>query len=159
MSRVLDVAKNHVSKAMDKACKHYGKQFKMPNVVIKESKSRGGYCKIHSFAGFFASAEIMLSSYYFRIRGAKAFKETCYHEVAHWIVFCLHGNKVKPHGAEWKRVMRVCFDLKPDRCFTLTIEERIRESSTRKMRKRKERTPAQIMADIERMAKVRAARG
>ena len=157
MSRVLEMATNHVIKAVQKAHRHYGKKFMVPKVYLKEAKSRGGYCKIGGFFGFFSSAEIMISSYYFRIKGAKWLKDTCYHEVAHWITYCLHG-KVSPHGAEWKRVMRVCFDMKPDRCFSLTAEERVKEIAIKKLRRRRERTPSQVQADRERMAKVRAAR-
>ena len=154
MSRALEMSVNHVTKAMEKASKHYGKQFKMPKVYVKEAKGRGGYCKISGFLGLFTNAEIMISSYWFRIKGAKWLKDTCYHEVAHWITHCLHG-KVSPHGAEWKRVMRVCFDMKPDRCFQVTLDDKVRQMRTRKVRTR---TPAQIQADKERMARVRAAR-
>lgn len=39
---------------------------------------------------------------------------TVAHEVAHYVVFSLLGvNKVKPHGAEWKNVMKL-FDVKPE---------------------------------------------
>ncbi len=32
--------------------------------------------------------------------------DTVMHEVAHYIVYCLHGARVRPHGAEWRRVMQ-----------------------------------------------------
>jgi len=39
---------------------------------------------------------------------------TVAHEVAHYVVFCLHGiRKVKPHGIEWKQVMAL-FEVKPE---------------------------------------------
>ena len=62
MSRALEMSVNHVTKAVEKASKHCGKQFKIPKVYVKEAKSRGGYCKISGFMGIFCSSEIMGNS-------------------------------------------------------------------------------------------------
>lgn len=137
MSKLLDTVTKKVAQAVDRASNHYGKNFKLPSVYLKESKSRGGYCKFRfSFWGWLfnkVSAEIMVSSYIYRIKTNKAqwLNEVIVHEVAHYITRCLHGFKVKPHGPEWKRVMRVCFDAKPDRCFSLTAREKLRKLSGR----------------------------
>nr|WP_146875575.1 SprT-like domain-containing protein [Halovibrio variabilis] len=42
------------------------------------------------------------------------FDEVIPHEMAHWLVFHLaHGTRLKPHGREWKTVMRDLFGLAP----------------------------------------------
>ncbi|MDA3920828.1 MAG: SprT-like domain-containing protein [Salinisphaera sp.] len=47
--------------------------------------------------------------------------DTVPHEVAHVVVFRLYGRKAKPHGAEWKAVMRA-FGVDPAPCHTLPAE-------------------------------------
>jgi SprT protein len=47
-------------------------------------------------------------------------KQTVGHEVAHLIAFCKHGAVIKPHGFEWKNVMRL-FKLPPNRCHTYDL--------------------------------------
>jgi len=40
--------------------------------------------------------------------------ETVAHEMAHLAAFAMHG-RVKPHGAEWQRIMRSWFGVEPER--------------------------------------------
>lgn len=47
-------------------------------------------------------------------------KQTVGHEVAHLIAFRKHGAYIKPHGLEWKNVMRL-FRLPPNRCHTYDL--------------------------------------
>ena len=42
MSRALEMATNHVAKAVEKARNHYKKNFAVPKVFVKEAKGRGG---------------------------------------------------------------------------------------------------------------------
>jgi len=48
-------------------------------------------------------------------------EETVPHEVAHVVIFRLYGRKAKPHGDEWKALMRV-FGVDPAPCHTLPAE-------------------------------------
>lgn len=44
------------------------------------------------------------------------------HEVAHYIVDCLHPNKhFKPHGFQWQELMQA-FGLEPSRCHQYDLE-------------------------------------
>lgn len=47
--------------------------------------------------------------------------ETVPHEVAHVVIYRLHGRRVRPHGAEWKALMRA-FGVAPEPCHTLPSE-------------------------------------
>lgn len=47
--------------------------------------------------------------------------ETVPHEVAHVAIYRLYGNRVRPHGPEWKALMRA-FGLDPSPCHTLPAE-------------------------------------
>lgn len=35
------------------------------------------------------------------------------HECAHLVAYAMHGMKIKPHGVEWKAIMRDLYDCKP----------------------------------------------
>ena len=47
-------------------------------------------------------------------------EQTVGHEVAHLLAFRKHGAYIKPHGLEWKNVMRL-FKLPPTRCHTYEL--------------------------------------
>ena len=58
------------------------------------------------------------------------------HEVAHYVVICRAlRDQVhiipKPHGKEWKWVMREVFKLKPNRCHSLKVPDSTRRKTTR----------------------------
>jgi SprT protein len=42
------------------------------------------------------------------------------HEVAHYVQRAVfgYGSAVKPHGKEWKHIMRAVYKLQPDRCHS-----------------------------------------
>ena len=42
------------------------------------------------------------------------------HEVAHMVAYLLHGKKIRPHGDEWKAVMKV-FVADPSRCHDYDV--------------------------------------
>lgn len=48
-------------------------------------------------------------------------EDTVPHEVAHVVIFRLYGRKAKPHGEEWKALMRA-FGVDPAPCHTLPTE-------------------------------------
>jgi len=49
--------------------------------------------------------------------------QTVPHEVAHWIQDWLYGvGKTKPHGREWKGIMKTVFGLSPERCHSYNVE-------------------------------------
>jgi len=43
------------------------------------------------------------------------------HEAAHLVAFHLFGPKVRPHGREWRAIMRL-FDAEPRRCHNYDLE-------------------------------------
>lgn len=179
-----------LNQAYEKAEAYYKCKFVRPKIVIKNTKSKAGHFKPgyntrtllsmgydiknelkSSFTSLIAwrKSHIMISEHWYKIRGRKATKKTIYHEVAHAVTFELYGGSVRSHGPEWKRIMRVVFNLKPDRCFTPTIKQIMLSEDRSKKRKRKsvnakknlvvdKRTSEQIQADKDRMAKARAAR-
>lgn len=48
-------------------------------------------------------------------------EDTVPHEVAHVVIFRLYGRKAKPHGPEWKALMRA-FGVDPAPCHSLPTE-------------------------------------
>lgn len=50
--------------------------------------------------------EIRYNPYLFSKYFSENLSETVPHEVAHYIVHKIHDRKVRPHGPEWKQVMR-----------------------------------------------------
>ncbi|MEW8691343.1 MAG: SprT-like domain-containing protein [Candidatus Thiodiazotropha endolucinida] len=44
------------------------------------------------------------------------------HEVSHLIARALHGPRIKPHGTEWKKIMKL-FHASPERCHNFDTEQ------------------------------------
>jgi SprT protein len=65
-----------------------------------------------------------------RENGADFLARTVPHEVAHVIAFRLHGPRTRPHGHEWRQVMRV-LGADPSRCHSFDTTR----SSTRRLRR------------------------
>ena len=56
------------------------------------------------------------------IRHPSAFlAQTVPHEVAHVVVFHVHGPRRRPHGGEWQTVMRL-FGAVPERCHSFEVD-------------------------------------
>jgi|GEM_PF-4097199 len=190
MTSDMEFCQKHFNAAYDIAEKYYGETFNRAKLVLKPQVSRAGYCKYGLGGAIKVPVDgkpgkyqllrptIMISSYWLKHKGRKAAVQTIYHEVAHAVVAELFG-RVKSHGPEWKRVMRVVFNLKADRCIehnAKTILDKIKRRSksrskggsvrpgvitthrTKAIKTLKIRTPEQIQADKDRMAKVRASR-
>ncbi|MGH8528334.1 MAG: SprT-like domain-containing protein [Nevskiales bacterium] len=64
---------------------------------------------------------IRLNGGLLRAHGDSFLRETLPHELAHLIVWRLHGRRVRPHGAEWQAVMRL-FGAEPERCHSFEVQ-------------------------------------
>ncbi|MFC3606204.1 SprT family zinc-dependent metalloprotease [Stutzerimonas tarimensis] len=53
-------------------------------------------------------------------------RQTVAHEVAHLVAHQLFGERIRPHGQEWQRIMRGVYGLTPERCHNYPIERRPR---------------------------------
>lgn len=54
--------------------------------------------------------------------GADFIEQTVPHEVAHLVVRQLHGARARPHGAEWRSLMRF-FGAEPKRCHSFAVSQ------------------------------------
>lgn len=178
-----------MAKAYEMAEKYYKRKFVRPKLIVKSTTSFAGryrhclrqanidrFAMLGSGGCVVSKNQIIISSHWYHIRGKKKTENTVFHEVAHALTRELFGGTVRSHGPEWKRIMRVVFDRKADRCFTPTVNECIkhinkkhRKKSLARIKKNKDkiitpnknksvRTPEQIQADKDKMAKVREAR-
>ncbi len=65
---------------------------------------------------------IRYNPYIFAKHYAYSLTNTVPHETAHYIMYCLHGlNGVRPHGVEWKQLMRE-FGVEPHRTNRLDLK-------------------------------------
>jgi len=183
----MEFCQKHLEAAYKTAEKYYGTSLVRPDLKLKSQVSRAGYykCAIGEWAikpsvdgkpgkYYIIRPMIMISSYWLKHKGREVVIQTIYHEVAHGVVAELFG-KVKSHGPEWKNVMRVVFERKADRCLkhtVKTISDKIKRRNKsnpdngsvitggrkKRLKTLRVRTPEQIQADKDRMAKVRANR-
>lgn len=64
--------------------------------------------------------EVRFNLYMYHQDPDEFLKKVVPHEVAHLVVFCLHGLNVRPHGREWQNVMTDIYGLKPERTHNFT---------------------------------------
>ncbi len=64
---------------------------------------------------------IRLNTALLRQHGAAFVDETVPHEWAHLLAFKLYGSRIKPHGKEWRGLMRL-LGQRPDVCHNYTVQ-------------------------------------
>ncbi|HEX5055686.1 MAG TPA: SprT-like domain-containing protein [Gammaproteobacteria bacterium] len=87
---------------IERACEIFGHRFAQIPVLFDLRGRSAGMYRVRN-----AQRQIRYNAHLF----AKYFEDnlcvTVPHEVAHYVIDCLYGiRKVRPHGAEWKAVMR-----------------------------------------------------
>ncbi len=104
-------------KYVQKACRLFNHSFNPIEVLFDlHGQASGMFC---------ASGEHLLiryNPYIFAKYFDYSISNTVPHEVAHYVIYCLHGPKgVRPHGREWKDLMRK-FGAAPCRTNSLDLE-------------------------------------
>jgi SprT protein len=54
--------------------------------------------------------------------GEDFIEQTVAHEIAHCLTFCLYGRNARPHGAEWRQLMKL-LGAAPERCHHYDLGE------------------------------------
>jgi SprT protein len=92
--------------------KFYNRKFDRPTAIIfKRSGTTAGRCTMaHNFSRRELMFQLDLAEH-----NPEDYKNTCAHEVAHYIQFMVYGFKVAAHGREWQYIMRYVYNLNPDR--------------------------------------------
>jgi predicted SprT family Zn-dependent metalloprotease len=106
---------------IQKAKARYNRDFEMPMVIYRQMGRKAGLALQRSNI-------IELNSDFFHNGNLEdMINETAPHEFAHIITYLVYGSNTffnkrnKPHGYEWKSVMR-CLGLNPERCHNYSLE-------------------------------------
>ena len=107
----------------DLAEKHYGRKFdRIPTEYSNRMTKTAGKFR---YLGD-KSILIRLSNVILDANPVDFVKRTVGHEIAHHIAHEVHGCNIKPHGREWKEVMRV-FGQEASRCHEYkTVQNKVR---------------------------------
>jgi SprT protein len=109
---------------IDLATEIYDKDFEMPSVQFDLRGCTAGMAYCQSWRLRFNN--VLLSENY-----EDMLENTVPHEVAHLVARAISPYRIKPHGNEWKAVMRA-FGRKPERCHSYDVENaRVRRRSRR----------------------------
>lgn len=78
--------------------------------------------------------EIRLSADFLKSHEAEMIRRTIPHEMAHLVVSYMKRHslapmRAKPHGPEWRKVMRTYFDVEPTRCHSYSIDHNVRRQA------------------------------
>lgn len=90
---------------IDQASKHFLHQFRQPQLSYKLRGKCAG-------KAYLTRWEIRLNPVLFAENPQAFLNEVLPHEIAHLLTYQLFG-KVKPHGVEWRSLMREVFHLQP----------------------------------------------
>jgi SprT protein len=93
--------------------KFFGKNFERPrNIKFKRSGTTAG-------TSCYSERELMFQLDFADHNPENFISQVVPHEVAHYVQRAVYGyGTVKPHGKEWKFVMRRVYNLVPDRCHS-----------------------------------------
>ncbi|MCY3768198.1 MAG: SprT-like domain-containing protein [Gammaproteobacteria bacterium] len=87
----------------------YGERFDLIPVRFNLTGTAAGMYRVQNDRPEFRYNPHLFAKYF-----AENLSETVPHEVSHYIVHTMYGTKARPHGPEWKQVMRD-FGAKPVR--------------------------------------------
>lgn len=88
--------------------------FKQPELSFKQRGKAAGSALINQNV-------IRLNPTLFEKNKAYFLSHVIAHELAHILVYQLYGRRVKPHGAEWEKIMCEVFNLPPKVTHTLDV--------------------------------------
>jgi SprT protein len=102
---------------------------RMPFVVYDTQGRTAGWSRFNSETG---DGELDINPILFNENVERVLNQTIPHELAHFVAKMVFGRGIKPHGYEWKRVMRL-FGKKPTRCHNMdtTTVQSLRKKSQR----------------------------
>ncbi|RMH15574.1 MAG: hypothetical protein D6698_10980 [Gammaproteobacteria bacterium] len=83
----------------------YETGFTEPPILFDLGGTQAGACRIHKTL-LHTHCSLHYNSAVFSLDLEHHLHDTVIHEVAHYIAFCLHGPHIKPHGPEWKQVVK-----------------------------------------------------
>jgi SprT protein len=99
-----------VEDAYVRAEKHYGRTFKRLPILFTLKGAKAGIYR--PFTHFNFNLQLAMDN-------AEAFTaRTTYHEVSHDVSYVVYGPQIRPHGREWRFVMKRVMGLEPSRCHT-----------------------------------------
>jgi SprT protein len=107
-------AKQSLVQWMKIAREEFGHSLRMPTISFDLTGTFAGYA-------YFSRWHIRLNHILLQENIEKFESSTLPHELAHLINRYLYGKKVKPHGPEWKAVMRR-LGLEPERCHSYDVD-------------------------------------
>lgn len=116
--------------AWNRACQHYALQCSPPQVDLSlKGRAAGQAVWTEKRRRFFhkpLQMRLRINSDAYRLAPQYVAETVIPHEVAHLFVQLLHPKKrLKPHGEEWKSVMRECFGLtNPSRTHRLPLPQK-----------------------------------
>lgn len=113
MTELQGRAINKIAEAFRIASEFYKHDFIMPTVSFKLKGRRAGYAQ-------FIANKIALNNEMLHANGDAFIDTVPGHEAAHIIARKMYGFGIRPHGTEWKKVMRL-IGLEPDRCHEFEI--------------------------------------
>jgi len=112
LDELKNAANDKVVECYVKAEEHYGRSFDLPTVRFD---LRG------MAAGIAGSKRIRLNPTFLQNHPEDMLEQTIPHEVAHLLCDVMYPRERIGHGYRWKRVMRECFKLNPDRCHAYDV--------------------------------------
>lgn len=94
---------------------HYGRPFLLSDVTFDLTGQAAGMLSVRERRTF----TIRYNRALLEANPQHLITQTVPHEVAHLVAFQQFGFGIKPHGQEWKSVMKSVFHLQPDRLHTM----------------------------------------
>lgn len=98
----IDVIANHY---LTLAASYFKREFDQPNITLDQRGKCAGTARLRDW-------HIRLNPILLQDNPAEFEREVIPHEIAHLVVYAIWG-RVKPHGAEWQKVMRDVFHIAP----------------------------------------------
>lgn len=108
----IEEIQHKVDICMQIAASFFGKAFDRPSANLRQKGRAAGTAHLQK-------NELRFNAFMYQQNPSLFLDTVVPHEIAHILVYQIYGGNVRPHGKEWRAVMKKVYGLQPDRthCF------------------------------------------
>src|SRR5690554_2594199 len=122
--RAMELIMHRLEECYQLAERHFNRPFPRPQVTLDLRGQKAG-------VAYLSRNLLRFNGQLYRENAEDFLRQTVPHEAAHLLAHALYGERIRPHGKEWKGLMTGLFGLPALRCHDYQVPRRRDRKSTR----------------------------
>ncbi len=123
-SELLQIVTHRVNHAIQLATETRGRQYRYTDIRLDLRGRAAGQLVYQRRFGKLLKPEFRFNYKMLSEHSERFLAEVVPHEVAHLVAYSDYGTGIRPHGLEWKQIMREVYGLEPNVTHDFPVEKR-----------------------------------